>query len=120
MLHSLYHIFKNDCPNCHKGKVFADKSFFFSLGFPKMHEYCSHCNTKFEPEPGYFFGAMFINYGLTVGQGIITYLIASLFFEKAFDPMIIPIIAVVILLLCFFNIRLSRMIWIYMFRNYSM
>jgi hypothetical protein len=32
---------------------------------------------------------------------------------------IIPIIAAVIILLCCFNIRLSRMIWIYMFRNYS-
>ncbi|RKS02412.1 DUF983 domain-containing protein [Flavobacterium sp. 102] len=120
MLSSLYHIFRNECPNCHKGKVFADKSFFFSFGFPKMHEHCSHCNFKFEKEPGYFFGAMFVNYGLTVGQGIITYLIASQFFDETFDLRIIPIIGVVIVLLSCFNIRLSRMIWIYMFKNYSM
>lgn len=119
MLQSLYHIFRNECPNCHKGKVFADKSFFFSLGFPKMNEYCSHCNTKFEKEPGYFFGAMFVNYGLTVGQGIITYAVASRFFDKTFDLRIIPIIATVIVLLSCFNIRLSRMIWIYLFKNYS-
>ena len=119
MLQSLYHIFRNECPNCHKGKVFADKSFFFSLGFPKMNDYCSHCNTKFEKEPGYFFGAMFVNYGLTVGQGIITYAIASPFFDKTFDLRIIPIIATVIVLLSCFNIRLSRMIWIYLFKNYS-
>jgi uncharacterized protein (DUF983 family) len=120
MLNNLYHILNNDCPNCHKGKVFRDKSFFFSLGFPKMNEHCSHCNFKFEKEPGYFFGAMFINYALTVGQGIITYLIAHQFFTERFDLRIIPIIACVILALCFFNIRLSRMIWIYMFKNYSM
>jgi hypothetical protein len=100
--------------------VFADKSFFFSLGFPKMNEYCSHCNFKFEKEPGYFFGAMFVNYGLTVGQGIITYLIASPFFDKTFDLRIIPIIATVIVLLSCFNIRLSRMIWIYLFKNYTL
>ena len=120
MLNSLYHILSNECPNCNKGKVFRDKSFFFSLGFPKMNEHCSHCHFKFEKEPGYFFGAMFINYALTVGQGIVTYLIAHQFFTERFDLRIIPIIACVILALCFFNIRLSRMIWIYMFKNYSM
>lgn len=120
MLSSLYHILKNDCPNCYKGKVFRDKSFFFSLGFPKMNTHCSHCHTKFEKEPGFFFGAMFVNYGLTVGEGLLTYFIASPFFEERFDLKIFPIIVIVILLLGSFNIRLSRMIWIYIFRNYSM
>ena len=119
MLRSLKHILKNECPNCNKGKVFADKSFFFSLGFPKMNSNCSNCNYKFEKEPGYFFGAMFVNYALTVGEGIITYLFLLNFFEKPIDLRMIPIICCVIILLCFFNIRLSRMIWIYMFRKYS-
>lgn len=119
MLSSLVHILNNECPNCHKGKVFRDKSFFFSLGFPKMNEHCSHCHFKFEKEPGYFFGAMFVNYALTVGEGIITFAIASQFFSERFDLRIIPIIAAVIITFCFFNIRLSRMIWIYLFRNYS-
>lgn len=112
-------ILNNECPNCDKGSVFKDKSFFFSMGFPKMNEYCNHCHYKFEKEPGYFFGAMFVNYGLTVGEGIITYLILRNFFEKAIDLKMIPIIGCVILLLCFFNIRLSRMIWIYMFKKYA-
>ena len=84
-----------------------------------MNENCSHCKSKFEKEPGYFFGAMFVNYALGVAEGLITYFIAHQFFEKTFDLRMIPIIATVILLLCFFNIRLSRMIWIYMFKNYS-
>lgn len=120
MLSSLYHILKNECPNCNIGKVFRDKSFFFSVGFPKMNENCSHCNSKFEKEPGYFFGAMFVNYALTVGQGLVTYFVVSLFFDKTFDLRMFPIIATVIILMGSFNIRLSRLIWIYMFRNYSM
>lgn len=119
MLATIFHIFKNECPNCNKGKVFADKSFFFSLGFPKMNEYCSHCHTKFEKEPGYFFGAMFVNYAITVGQALITYFICTLFFEKSFDARILFVIGFVILSLSFFNIRLSRMIWMYSFKNYS-
>ncbi len=27
-----------------------------------MHEKCDHCSQRFEPEPGYYFGAMFISY----------------------------------------------------------
>ena len=120
MFKTIYHILRNDCPNCKKAKVFRDKSFYFSFGFPKMNEFCGHCNYKFEKEPGYFFGAMFVNYALGVGEGLITYFIAHCFFEETFDLRIYPIIGAVILIFSCFNIRLSRMIWIYMFKNYSM
>ena len=32
----------------------------------KMNLDCSNCGFKFEREPGYFVGAMYINYGATV------------------------------------------------------
>lgn len=120
MSNSIVHILNNDCPHCLKGKVFNEKSIFFNFGFPKMNEYCSHCNYKFEKEPGYFFGAMYVNYGLTVAQGIATYVIAQFFFTETFDLRIIPIIAVVIIAMASINLRLSRLLWIYMFKNYSM
>ena len=120
MFSSIYHILRNDCPNCKKGKIFRDKSFYFSIGFPKMNEFCSNCNFKFEKEPGYFFGAMFVNYAIGVGEGLITYSIAHCFYKEAFDIRIVPYITLVLLVLCSFNIRLSRMIWIYMFKNYKL
>lgn len=30
-----------------------------------MHERCEHCNQHFAPEPGFYFGAMFISYILS-------------------------------------------------------
>ena len=119
MSHAIAHILNNDCPHCLKGKVFKEKNIFFRVGFPKMNDYCPHCNFKFEKEPGYFFGAMYLNYGLTVAQGIATYVIAQFFFKETFDLRIIPIIAFVILVMASFNIRFSRLLWIYMFKNYS-
>ena len=119
MAREILHLLKNECPNCHKGKVFQDKNLFFNIGFPKMNARCSHCDYKFEKEPGYFFGAMYVNYGLTVAQGILTYFLARPFFAETFDLRIIPVIAVVILALCSFNIRFSRLLWIYIFKNYS-
>lgn len=119
MSSALTHILKNECPVCHKGKVFTDKNIFLNFSFPKMNEYCSHCSYKFQKEPGYFFGAMYVNYGLTVAQGIATYCIAQYFFETNFDLRILPIIAVVITLLTPFNLRFSRLAWIYMFKDYT-
>ena len=120
MANTLVHILNNECPNCHQGKIFDEKNIFFNIGFPKMNKNCSHCQFKFEKEPGYFFGAMYVNYGLTVAQSIATYVIAQFFFTETFDLRIIPIIAVVIIAMASFNIRLSRLLWIYMFKNYSL
>lgn len=119
MITNLINILNNKCPNCHKGNVFKHNLFRFNFSFPKMNDRCLNCNFKFEKEPGFFFGAMFVSYGIGVAEAITTYLIASLFFEKNFDLRIIPIIAVVIILLTRFNIKLSRMIWIYLFKNFS-
>ena len=119
MSHALVHILNNDCPHCLEGKVFKEKNIFLNIGFPKMNQYCPHCQFKFEKEPGYFFGAMYVNYGLTVAQGIATYLIAHQFFAETFDLRIIGIISAVIIIMASFNIRLSRLLWIYMFKNYS-
>ena len=120
MTNAIVHILNNDCPHCEKGKVFKEKNIFFNFGFPKMNEYCPNCHNKFEKEPGYFFGAMYVNYGLTVAQSIATYVIAQFFFTETFDLRIIPIIAVVIISMASFNIRLSRLLWIYIFKNYSL
>lgn len=84
-----------------------------------MHKSCAHCHNKYEKEPGYFFGAMYMNYGITVAQSIITFVIAQQFFTERFDLRIIPIIAFVIIGLASFNIRFSRMLWLYLFKNYS-
>ena len=35
-------------------------------GFPKMNERCPVCDLKFEREPGYFLGAMYVSYGLGI------------------------------------------------------
>ncbi len=84
-----------------------------------MHKNCPNCNFKFEKEPGFFFGAMFVNYALGCAEALIIYFIATPFFDKTFDLRIFPIIGVTILTLSIFNIKLSRLIWIYIFKNYS-
>ena len=54
----LISILQQRCPRCRRGKVFRYSVF---RGFPKMHERCPVCDLKFEREPGYFLGAMYIS-----------------------------------------------------------
>lgn len=48
------------CPRCRMGDVYVEP---LDVKNPlNMHEKCSCCNLKYQPEPGYFYGAMFISY----------------------------------------------------------
>jgi uncharacterized protein (DUF983 family) len=51
------------CPRCRVGTIFHHSIF---LGLPKMHGSCSVCHLRYEREPGYFLGAMYISYVLAV------------------------------------------------------
>jgi uncharacterized protein (DUF983 family) len=52
------------CPRCRSGRIFR-KSLFL---FPGMYERCETCGLKFEREPGYFLGAMYIGYALALAM----------------------------------------------------
>ena len=60
---ALVGILRQCCPRCRAGKIFRGSIF---LRFPKMYERCEVCDLKFEREPGYFLGAMYVSYGLAL------------------------------------------------------
>ena len=105
-------LLKYKCPNCKKGNIFSPKNVF---SFGKMNSSCPKCNLKFNIEPGFFYGAMYVSYALAVAESIATYVICQFFFEKTFDLLIIPYIIGAILLLSTTNFKLSRVLWIYLF-----
>lgn len=105
-------IITEKCPKCGEGKVFAKKGNPLLFRMPQMNATCPNCGHKFEKETGYFFGSMYVSYGLTVAEMITVFLVAH-FFIKSFGGMI-TLISVLAILLSTFNFRLSRMIWIYM------
>lgn len=56
-------IFHQRCPRCREGSIFRYSIF---RGLPGMYERCPVCDLKFEREPGYFLGAMYISFGLAL------------------------------------------------------
>ncbi len=69
----IYSIFKNKCPKCNVGNFFEVNNPLHLKKMMKMNTYCSHCGFKYEIEPSFFYGAMYISYALTVGMSIITF-----------------------------------------------
>lgn len=97
------------CPRCRLGAIFRGSIF---RGFPKMHEQCSVCDLRFEREPGYFLGSMYISYGLALL--IIVVFTVVLWATTDWWITSATIWGVVLFLPCAPTITLfSRVLWIY-------
>ena len=102
-------MFQQRCPRCRTGKIFR-KSLFL---FPGMHERCSACDLKFEREPGYFLGAMYIGYGLALVTIALLSLLLWWFFRWQIQN---AVIGGTVLFLPFapFLTVMARVLWIYL------
>ena len=76
------------CPRCGGGRLF--------VGYFRMYAHCPNCNLKYEQEPGYFLGATYINYGLTVM--LLTVLYIGLHYRARYDnrTLALPLTAICI------------------------
>ena len=102
------------CPKCKNGKIFNNRGNLSLLNIPKMNDKCPVCNYKFERETGFFFGAMFVSYGLAEAQ-MIASLVVFWYFIDLSPLRVFAIIATIAVLLGTINFKLSRSIWIYIF-----
>jgi len=111
----LQSILSESCPNCHNEKVFKSKGHLLKMKFPQMHKKCINCQYTFEKEPGYFFGAMYISYGLCFIEGMTLFILSRLFVDSIFDFRVLALSITTILGLSLYNFRLSRIIWMNIF-----
>lgn len=114
----IYSVLNGKCPRCHEDDFFKYKFTFNPSKITQLHDNCPTCNLRYMVEPSFFYGAMYVNYGITVALSVITFLIASLLFGATLLQSFTAII-VTLLVLTPVNLRLSRIIWINMFVSYE-
>ena len=115
----LYSIANNKCPRCHEGDFFANRRSMFNLKKTlNLHENCSNCDLKYLMEPSFFYGAMYINYGITVALSVIAFVIAKVFIGLSLNQSFFSIIGVLIVFTPI-NLRLARLLWISFFVSYD-
>lgn len=116
--HKIYSMFANKCPKCHHGNFFIYNNPYKLKFFDKMNAKCPSCGENFERETGFYYGSMYINYGLTVILGLSWFVILYLLF--GFNAMGF-LISYTILLLVLMPIvyRTGRLLWINIFVKYD-
>lgn len=104
-------IWNYTCPRCRKGKIFTEP---FNMMKPlEMPEKCSECGQLTSPEPGFYYGAMFMSYIATgfLYLGIVAFcmLVLHLSVNQSF------LILLAFVALTFFKTaRLARSLWLHM------
>ena len=114
----LYSIFTGACPKCHQESMYVNKNPYVLRDVVKIYECCSKCDTKYRIEPSFFYGSMYVSYGVGIAFAVAAFIISNVFFESSLTTAFIAIIVTVI---AFGPIimRLSRNIWINMFLHYD-
>jgi uncharacterized protein (DUF983 family) len=107
------------CPRCRVGSMFPAGTLYNPTKFAKMNANCSCCGQSFEPEPGYYFGAMFISYGLNTIYFIAAWLILGSLLDEVTMPIMLATLAGLTLALLPLTFRWSRSLWISIFVRYQ-
>lgn len=102
------------CPRCGQGHMFKDSNPYNIYNYDKMNRHCDKCQMDFEPETGFYFGAMYVSYALCIGLSVMTFVLYALIF--GFGRIYIYLIAnsVLLFLLWPFVFRLSRVMYLWM------
>jgi len=115
----VYSFFKGKCPRCHQGDVFESSNPFKINKMLTTKNECSVCHLNFVPEPGFYWGATYVSYMLTVAFSVATFVASTVFFgfmnSLSLNYVIVNGVLLIILSPMFY--RLSRMIWLWMFYN---
>ncbi len=120
---SFSHILKSSlthkCPRCLEGNLYPDMNPYHLKHTTEMYSHCPKCDLNFFPEPGYYYGAMYVSYAFTIAIGVGVFLLYY-FLVPTFSPMPFLILFTFILLgLAPYTFRTSRAIWLNFFNRYS-
>jgi uncharacterized protein (DUF983 family) len=112
----LINAFLKKCPRCQEGNLFT-APFEFSKPVA-MPEQCPICKQKYEPEPGFYYGAMFLSYIFSgfFFLGIMGILLIVL--KMSINPAM-GVLLIVAAITYFFFLRMSRSIWINLLVKYD-
>lgn len=115
---TLYSILTGSCPKCNEESMYVEKNPYKLRSLYKMNDTCSHCHTQYMIEPSFFYGAMYVSYGLTVAFGVAIFVTLNIILGLNVLPTFIGIVLGIIVLMPV-TARLARNIYINMFIHFD-
>jgi hypothetical protein len=83
-----------------------------------MHAHCKQCGQNFNPEPGFYYGAMYASYGLAVGLFLFYFFLFELFYQVS-GIVFMSLYTFTLLALFPYLFRYSRVMYIHLFYGYN-
>jgi len=114
----LYSIVNNKCPRCNNGKFFYSHPYHLKQ-FGNKHINCTHCDLKFEREPGFFFGSMYVSYSFGVALFVTWWLVKTIFFQDMKAGEMVLIMLGLQIGLAPLILYLSKLIWLNLFVKFD-
>ncbi len=111
-------IFFFKCPRCHEGDFFISHPYDLSR-VGDFHENCSECGLKYEKEPGFYYGAMYVAYALGVALFVTLWTSFNLFLPTVSVGIQILVIVLATIFLGPIIYALSKIIWAKLFISYD-
>ena len=79
----LYSILFGACPKCHQESMYIEKNPYILTDTLKINDTCSHCNTRYRMEPSFFYGSMYVSYGVGIAFALVSFAISYLILESS-------------------------------------
>lgn len=114
----LYSMLFNKCSRCHKGDVFVSKNPYNLSKMFNLHETCSHCELKYESEPSFFYGALYVSYAISSGWFMIWYFLEYQVLNWDTLPFVVFIMSFIVVVAPL-TLRWSRLIWLNFFYGFK-
>ncbi|MGD1981421.1 MAG: DUF983 domain-containing protein, partial [Flavobacteriales bacterium] len=111
-------ITKSKCPRCMEGDIYPDNNPYHLKKLSDFNERCNVCDQNFEPEPNFYYGAMYVSYGYTVALFVAVYIIFSIWMDWSMWPTV-SVLGIILVILGPFLFRLSRTTWLSLFVHYD-
>ncbi len=106
------------CPRCRQGKMFV-YPFSTVQKFSDMHAHCPTCELRFEVEPGFFIGAMYVSYAMSLMIFAAVSAAVYLLFKNPDFYYYMIAIPLMVLILFPFMYRYSRVLFLHGFGGIS-
>lgn len=106
------------CPRCNEGDLFINHSPFPLSQLHRMPDRCTSCGLKFNPEPGFYTGAMYVSYAINIGLFISSFFVLYIGLKINVISFLVGY-GLTLLVLSPYIFRYSRTLFIHLFYSYE-
>lgn len=113
----IYGVVNMKCPRCHEGEIFPNRNPYDLKRLMEVNESCDKCGLKYEPEPNFFQGAMYVSFAYQVALFVASMIIGFVFLGLSATGVILLLVGLLVSLTPLM-IRLSRSTWLHIIVKY--